>query len=214
MNETAVTTRLAHVRWIGGGSGAGKSTVAARLAERHGLPLYNAEQFSRHHERLEPAGAPLLTAFAAMDMDERWVTRPPDVMLRTFHGFRGEGFAVVLEDLLALPAGEPVIAEGFNLLPSQVGPLLSDGRRAVWLLPTPEFRRAAFEARGSLWTIPNRTTDPERALANLLERDALFTEELRRQAAVAGLHTIEVDGTLSLEQTVDAVADALELPAR
>jgi hypothetical protein len=188
--------------------------VAARLAERHGLRVYDAEQFSRHHERLDPTDAPLARAFAAMDMDERWVTRPPDVMLRTFHGFQGEGFPVVLEDLLALPAGKTVIAEGFSLLPWQVAPLLSGGRRAVWLLPTPEFRRAAFEARGSLWTIANRTSDPDRALANLLERDALFTEEVRRQAAVACLHTIEVDGTLSLEQTVDAVADVLELPAR
>jgi 2-phosphoglycerate kinase len=210
MDETA----LRNVRWIGGGSGAGKTTVAAVLAQEHGLRVYDAEQFSRHHERLDPAGAPLVRAFAAMDMDERWVTRPPDVMLRTFHGFQGEGFPVVLQDLLALPAGEPVIAEGFNLLPSQIAPLVPGGRRAVWLLPTPEFRRAAFERRGTLWTIPNRTSDPERSLANLLDRDALFTEEVRRQAAATGVRTIEVDGTLSLEETVDAVADALELPAR
>ena len=32
--------RLRHVYWIGGGSGAGKSTIARRLAARHGLQLY------------------------------------------------------------------------------------------------------------------------------------------------------------------------------
>jgi 2-phosphoglycerate kinase len=212
MDERALTTRLANVRWIGGGSGAGKSTVAERLAEAHGLRLYHAEQFSSYIERSDPATAPLAHAFAAMDMDERWVTRSPEVMLRTFHGFQGEGFPLVLEDMLALPAGEPVIAEGFNLLPRQVAPLLTGGRRAVWLLPTPEFRKAAFEERGSTWTIPNRTSDPGRALANLLERDAMFTEEVRREAAALGLRTIDMNGCRSLDETVRAVADALELP--
>ena len=41
----------------------------------------------------------------AMDMDERWVNRSPEVMLETFHGFQGEGFDLVLEDLRALPPG-------------------------------------------------------------------------------------------------------------
>ena len=54
MNETAVTTRLAHVRWIGGGSGAGKSTVAQRLAARYNLARYETERFSRHIQRSDP----------------------------------------------------------------------------------------------------------------------------------------------------------------
>jgi len=212
MNETAVTTRLAHVRWIGGGSGAGKSTVAQRLAARYNLARYEAEQFSRHIQRSDPESAPLVHAFATMDMDERWVTRAPDVMLQTFHGFQGEGFPLVLEDLLALPAGRGVIAEGFTLLPRQVAPLLGNHRAAVWLLPTPEFRRAALDARGSTWAIAGRTSDPERALANLLERDALFTDEVRRQAGEHGLQTIEVDGSQDVEHLTAVVAAALELP--
>jgi hypothetical protein len=66
---------------------------------------------------------PLLQGFMAMDMEERWVNRPPEVMPETFHGFQGEGFDLVLDDLLALPPDPPVLAEGFSLLPRLVAPL-------------------------------------------------------------------------------------------
>ena len=39
-DAAALRERLGHVYWIGGGSGAGKSTIARRVAERHGLHLY------------------------------------------------------------------------------------------------------------------------------------------------------------------------------
>lgn len=200
-----------HVRWIGGGSGAGKSTVARQLAADHGLRLYHAEPFSKFVARADPGATPLLQGFMAMDMDERWLNRPPETMLETFHGFRGEGFELVLDDLLALPQDAPVLAEGFSLLPRLVAPLLSRPRQAVWLLPSPEFRRAAFESRGSTWTIPNKTSDPQRALANLLARDQLFTEELRAQARAFQLQTIDVDGSVGVAESVARVGTALGL---
>jgi hypothetical protein len=202
---------LQHVRWIGGGSGAGKSTVARQLAADHGLRLYHAEPFSKYVGRADSGATPLLQEFMAMDMDERWVNRSPAVMLETFHGFQGEGFDLVLEDLRAMPPDPPVLAEGFSLLPRLVAPLLSGPRQAVWLLPTPEFRRAAFESRGSTLTIPNKTSDPQRALANLLARDQLFTEQLRAQARAARLQTVDVDGSLDVTESVARVGEALGL---
>ena len=202
---------LQHVRWIGGGSGAGKSTVARKLAADHGLRLYHTEPFSKYIGRADPGATQLLQEFMAMDMDERWVNRSPAVMLETFHGFQGEGFDLVLEDLRAMPPDPPVLAEGFSLLPRLVAPLLSGPQQAVWLLPTPEFRRAAFESRGSTWTIPNKTSDPQRALANLLARDQLFTEQLRAQARAARLQTVDVDGSLDVNESVARVGEALGL---
>lgn len=35
-----------------------------------------------------------------MSMDERWVDRSPEIMLETFHRFRGEGFDMIVDDLL------------------------------------------------------------------------------------------------------------------
>jgi len=202
---------MQHVRWIGGGSGAGKSTVARQLAADHGLRLYHTEPFSRYVGRADAGATPLLQEFMAMDMDERWVNRSPAVMLETFHGFQGEGFDLVLEDLRALPPDPPFLAEGFSLLPRLVAPLLSGPQQAVWLLPTPEFRRAALESRGSTWMIPNKTSDPQRALANLLARDQLFTEQLRAQARAAGIQTVDVDGSLDVAESVARVGEALGL---
>ncbi|MGH3631449.1 MAG: hypothetical protein ACRDRL_28920 [Sciscionella sp.] len=57
--------------------------------------------------------------------------------------------------------------------------------------PTPEFRRAAFERRG--WEIPRKTSDPERAERNLLERDRMFTDRLFAETKRLGLPVIEID---------------------
>jgi hypothetical protein len=89
-----------------------------------------------HARRSTPEDAPYLQQFLAMDMDQRWVHRSPQVMLEEFHWYRGEAFDLMVEDLVALPADRGVVAEGFRLLPELVAPLLPDLRRAVGLLPT------------------------------------------------------------------------------
>lgn len=203
--------RLRHVYWLGGGSGAGKSTIARRLAAQHGLRVYATDDVMPDHAaRCDPADCPQLDAFAAMDMDERWLNRSPETMLETFHWFRGEGFGLIVEDLLALPA-EPVLVEGFRLLPHLVAPLRTTRGRAVWLLPTPELRRAALDSRGGTWTIAGQTADPERALRNLLERDGMFTERLRDQTRRLGLPTIDVDSWTSEDELTRRVATAFGL---
>jgi hypothetical protein len=206
--------RLRHVRWIGGGSGAGKTNIARRLAADYGLRLYSCDLAqSDHTRRSNPADHPLLHDFLVMGMDERWVNRPPPVMVKTFHGFAGEGFELILEHLLALPKEPLILAEGYKLLPRLVAPLLSGPNQAVWLVPTPQFRGAALESRGSTWDIPAKTSNPEQALANLLTRDWLFTDEVVKQAAGLRLRVIEIDGSLSLDELTTRVAQGLGLAA-
>lgn len=62
----------------------GKTTIARRLAARHRTRLYETEIVSRYVEGTTAEEAPMLHAFIAMDMDERWVNRPPAVMRDTF----------------------------------------------------------------------------------------------------------------------------------
>ena len=201
------------MRWLGGGSGAGKSTIAGRLAAESGLRLYGTDEaIQLHVARSTPDRHPLLHDFLVMDMDQRWLNRPPAVMLETFHGFRGEAFELIVEDLLTLPAEPPILAEGFRLLPRLVAPLLSSPNQAVWLAPTPEFRRAAFESRGSTWEIATRTSDPARALANLLARDKLFTDQVANEAQALALPLIEVDLGVTVEELAGRVRESLGLP--
>ncbi|MBV9110541.1 MAG: hypothetical protein JO306_14115 [Gemmatimonadetes bacterium] len=207
--------RLRHVYWIGGGSGAGKSTIARRVAAEHGLRVYSTDNAMADHARRSTAGdAPLLHRFIAMDMDERWVNRPPEAMLDSFHWFQGEGFGLIFEDLLRLSREPGVIAEGFRLLPRLVAPRLTDPSHAVWLLPSPGFRESVFEARGgSSSGFVARASDPARALRNLLERDRMFTDNLRGETARLGLPAIEVDATLSEDGLAARVAEMFGLRA-
>ncbi len=57
-----------------------------------------------------------------------------------------------------------------------------------------------------MWEIAGRTSDPEKALSNLLERDAMFTERLREETKELGLNAIEVDGSMSENDLTAAVA--------
>ncbi|MER7372546.1 hypothetical protein [Streptomyces lanatus] len=195
---TDLAERLRHVYWIGGGSGAGKSTIARRCADRYGWRLYATDDvMGDHARRTTPREAPFLHDFMAMDMDERWVNRSPQAMLETFHWFRGEGFGLIIEDLLRLPREPHIIVEGFRLLPHLVKPLLARPGNAVWLLPTPEFRQAALRSRavpgeGFIW----ETSDPERAGRNLAERDRMFTSGLRDEIERLHLRAIQVDTTM------------------
>ena len=203
--------RMLHVA----SAGAGKSTVAHLLAEEYGLHYYHCDDTqSAHTTRSNAADHPMLHMFLAMTMDERWVKRTPEEMFHTFHGFHGEGFGLILEDLLDLPTDVPVLAEGYKLLPRLVAPLLSRSDQAVWLIPTPEWRRTALSRRGSLWSIAGRTSDPETALAHLLARDALYTEEVFRQAAALQLTHIEVSGSANLDESATRVAQCLGIRRR
>lgn len=205
--------RLADVRWIGGGPGAGKTTIAARLAQEYDLGLYVADDaLQAYGERLDRPEYPLTQAFIAMDLDERWVKRPPDEMFRTFHRFQGEGFDLIVNDLTSVSERDTgVIAEGLSLIPELVAPLLKRKDQAVWLVPTPEFRVRAIEMRGDTWSIAGRTSNPERALANLRARDQLFSQEVTRQAVALGLQVFVIDGTTGIDQVVRRIADQFGL---
>ena len=213
VGEAALQDRLEHVYWIGGGSGAGKSTIARRIAAEHGFRVYATDDMMADHAgRSTARDSPLLHRFMAMDMDERWVHRPPATMLETFHWFQGEGFTMIIEDLLRLPRETGVIVEGFRLLPRLVAPLLRAPEHAVWLLPTPDFRRAVLERRGgSASGFLGKTTDPERALRNLLERDRLFTNILRDETARLKVPAVEVDGTMTEDDLAKRVTGILGL---
>ena len=200
--------RLRHIYWIGGGSGAGKSAVATRLAARHGLTVYSTDHAMADHARRSGRGeAPYLFEFLEMTMDERWVDRTPEVMLESFHWFRGEGFGAIVDDVLELP--DRTVAEGFRLLPDLVASLLTDPARAIWLLPSPRFRRRVFADRG--WEIPHRTSEPERARRNLLRRDEMFTDRLRADLSRLGLPVLEVDGSMTADAATDLVARVFDM---
>jgi hypothetical protein len=59
--------------------------------------------------------------------------------------------------------------------------------------------------------IARKTSDPQRALRNLLERDRMFTERLAEETRRLDLHVVEVNTTITEDDLADQVSQALGL---
>ena len=130
---------LAHVLFIGGGPGAGKTSIGRALAYRWDLQLYNVDHRTwEHHHRL-----------AAPTPD--W-TRTPEQLVADFVAASHRRWPLVLEDLAALPASPAAIVEGPFVLPELVPP----GAQAVFLAPSEEQIRRVRSERGSKPVIADR----------------------------------------------------------
>ncbi|WP_432488195.1 hypothetical protein [Kineococcus sp. SYSU DK018] len=116
---------------------------------------------------------------------------------------------------MRLYATDDVMAEHARRCPQRQCPHLhafgAMGMDERWLLATPGFRRAALESRGGSWQTAGRTSDPQRALSNLLERDRLFTDELRERVRRERLRAVEVGTSWTQEQLLCEVAVRLGL---
>jgi hypothetical protein len=199
---------LRHVLWIGGPPDSGKTTIADMLAERYGLQVYHFDRHEPDHfARLRADRHPAMLAVSpeAMDLERRWVSRPPDMMARQTIGAWRERFGMVIEDLLALPAQPPIVAEGAGLFPECVHPFIDDPARAVWLVPTEGFKHRLYAARGKADSFAG-TSNPERANRNLVERDLLLGEHVARRARELGLTVLEVDGARTVGEMAEFVA--------
>jgi hypothetical protein len=135
--------------------------------------------------------------------DDRWLRTPPEELARQFVSGSDEVLPMILEDLDALRDGPLVLAEGPQLFPELIAPHLASPGHGLWLMPTLEFQRWALGRRGE----PSGTSDREQALQNRLARDGILNETIRSQAAGLGLSLLEVDGSRTLPEMMDAVAD-------
>lgn len=192
---------LGHVLWIGGPPDCGKTTIADRLAERHGLQVYHFDRHEMEHfGRVDPARHPALYAAHPdrMTTEARWLGSPPEAMARETIACWTERFGMALDDLRAMPPAPPIVAEGPGLFPDCVRPFIADRRQAIWLVPSDEFKRASVLRRGKPGA-RHETSDPERAQRNLIARDLAMGAYVRERAAALDLTQVEVDGSRDLD---------------
>ena len=210
---------LAHARWIAGGTGAGKSTVAHLLHDQYSVNVYRGDQANLTWlPRCTPELHPHMHSSAdlAGQPGAMWDDRTPEEVFRSMAGLHGETIGFVIEDVLALPTDRIILVDWFGNLPRDIAPLLRRPEHAVFLVPTPEFRA---ETLGARYADPDRARanwgdrDPAVMLAKRLARDAFWDAEVRRQAADLGFDPITVDGSRSPADLAAEVAARFHLGA-
>jgi hypothetical protein len=191
-------TTLRHVLWIGGAS-AGKTTLATRLARRHGLRWYSADAHTWEHRDVAiAAGHEAAIRWETMTQEERAATLATDPAQFLQLNLDFERGPMILDDLRRLPPTPLVVADGSTVLPELVAQGHAERDRAVWLVPTFEMHRAFHEKKG---------------FQHLVEYRWLVVAEIERQAAEYDVHVLRVDDTVGEDEAVARVeglfADAL-----
>jgi len=203
-----LSSALDHVLWVGGAKGAGKSTAARAFAHRKGLWLYFVDAFTYSHaERAETGPYPAMRAFAAKTMDERWLHPEPEELLDEFLEYSLDRFRMILDGIRGLPTGPAIVAEGPQLLPELVAPLLARPEAALWLVPTPRLQRGLLDARPSAG--PDHTSDADLVRAKMTRRNELIADRIRSSAFEHGLAVADID---AYEEAGDSLEQRLVAP--
>jgi 2-phosphoglycerate kinase len=195
---------LGHVLWLGGMSGVGKTTNGRAVARRFDLRFYALDSYTldHHRNRVRPEEHPALASFDRLSVEELWVNTTGEEIADRFEAACRERFAFVLDDVRSLPRDAPILVEGPQLLPELVAPLLEHTDQALYLVADGDLQRKLVVGRGGAGYA--RSSDPERALANRLERDRILTERLRVAAAERGLSVQRVSDPAEAPGLIEA----------
>lgn len=108
-------TKLEHVRWIAGGTGAGKSTVTMILADRFDVTTYHGDRAIHDWiPRCTPAQHPHLYALGTRT-EEQKALMTPEEKFAGMASLHGETIGFLVEDLLALPADRIILVDDFSI---------------------------------------------------------------------------------------------------
>lgn len=204
-------SEFAHVYWLGGSPCAGKSSIARQLAEQFGLHLYHCDtEFERQLAQVTAESAPTIHRLHQLSCNELWL-RPVAEQLRTEIAYQAEQFEMILADLRQLPVEPKILVEGSALMPTAVFHHLAHRQQAVWLVPTAVFQRHHYAQRPWIHDVLKDCHQPALAFENWMARDIAYANWVQLETDMRQLTCLVVDGTHSLAENGQRVAEALQL---
>lgn len=202
---------FSHVYWLGGSPCSGKSTIASMICDKYGFTAYQCDtHYDNHLCRIVRVRHPVMAKIRDLTWQKLWF-RPIEQQIDEEWEFYKEEFAMITEDILALPKITTLLVEGAAAIPEKVSSLLSSPRRAVWVVPTPSFQIEHYSQREWVRDIINQCNNPEVAFQNWMNRDIGFAERVATQALECGFTVIEVDGRQSVLNILARVEKHFEL---
>ncbi len=181
------------------------------LADRHGLRHVECDLGAEQRlARMTGHGLAAYTELIGLSVCER-LSRPPRWQAERELAFYREQFDFLVAELAALPGDRAVVVEGADLLPDLLHGNGVAMDRAVWMVPTAQFQLRHYALRDWVPAYLQDCADPEQAFRNWMHRDALFAGHVTELAAAVGGRVITVDGTRSLEETVQTIERHLGL---
>ena len=179
----------------------GKSTLAHRLAEQHGLNYvccddYESEFLARGQKENISEIRHLAEVFAAGG-DAMWL-RSPEILFANELAYYEISFPWLMEKIMQI--SRPLIAEGAALLPHRVRQLEIPRAQVLCMTPAEDFQRQKYALRE--WIAPYLAvcSDPDKAFDHWMTRDAMMARFVRQEAQTAGYEHWLIDGTESLEE--------------
>ncbi|MEM7349894.1 MAG: hypothetical protein AAF657_03755 [Acidobacteriota bacterium] len=210
---------LGHVFWLGGSACAGKTHIAKRLARQRDLAVYHCDDhFADHRARADPRQHPGFHRLMERS-GEALFAPPPAQQVDELRAFYEDELGMVRQDLTGFDTDDdtalgllPVLVEGAGLLPAKIARWIPSPNQALWLVSTADFRRRHRPQSGpQVAELLSDCRDPQAAYRRWMARDELYAEWLSGEVRRIGGRVLRVDGSSSLEETIDRIASGLGL---
>lgn len=179
------------------------------LQREFGLHYYKCDDhFGRHLEEGARRAFPISSKVTQVTHEYIFMRSDAENLQLPFDLY-AEHFQLILEDIASLP--RPLLVEGCALLPDQLGLKKVPTQEVFYMVPEEKFFRSEYRKRTWAHERLKETSNPARAFENWMNRDVAFAKAIAYKARAAGFTCLEVDGSKTIKQTVEQVADHFRL---